>query len=206
MPDNATATGAVLLGAGFSRRFGADKRLQPLSGGRGVTVAEQTCATYSSVFPHLRVVIRPEDHILRSKLQQFAPDMFIVTCADAHLGMGHSLAAGMQGISWQWAFVGLLDMPFIRAATLQALIDCAAHQQHPAILRPRHTQTGKDGIPFGHPIGWHNIYFAELRACHGDAGAREVLQRHTEEVIEVAVEDAGVLQDIDTPADLHRQV
>ena len=27
--------------------------------------------------------------------------------------MGHALAAGFADVSWEWGFVGLLDMPFI---------------------------------------------------------------------------------------------
>jgi len=189
--------GAVILGAGFARRFGADKRLQPLG---GATVAEQTCAVYAAAFDHVRVVIRPEDTTLHNKLSACTPD--IVTCADAHLGMGHSLATGIRGLSWQWAFVGLLDMPFVQPQTLRQLIDYSRTQSKPAILRPRYSQAGKDGIPYGHPIGWHQAYFAELSQCRGDTGARDLLKRHQADIIELAVDDPGILQDIDTPADL----
>lgn len=197
MQVNPPSVGAVLLGAGFSRRFGADKRLQPL---RGTSVAEQTCTVYAGAFEHLRVVIRPEDQSLHDRLYAYTHD--IVTCADAHLGMGHSLAAAISGLTWQWAFVGLLDMPFIRTETLRTLINHSRAQTRPAILRPRFKQPGKDGIPYGHPIGWHKSYFAELSECRGDVGARDVLKHHHADVVELELDDPGILQDIDTPADL----
>ena len=165
-----------------------------------MTVAEHTCQTYATVFEHLRVVIRADDSVLQDCLQKFTDD--IVICRDAHLGMGHSLAAGISGLDWQWAFVGLLDMPYIRVDTLQQLRDIASNQVHPAILRPRLPQDGKDGIPHGHPIGWHHSYFEQLRACRGDQGARELLRQHHDAIIAVQINDPGIQQDIDTPDDL----
>jgi len=197
VPGDLPRIGAVLLGAGFSRRFGADKRLQPLSSS---TVAETTLSTYCSAFAHVRVVIRADDDTLAAKLRRY--DCEITISADARLGMGHSLAAGITGVDWAWAFVGLLDMPFVQRATLLTLIDAAARQPEPRILRPRLRTDGKDGIPYGHPIGWHQQYFPELRALHGDQGARQLLRTHRAEIMEIVLDDPGIVQDIDTPADL----
>ena len=185
------------MGAGFSRRFGTDKRLQAW---RGSTVAEQTCDTYQQAFPALRVVIRPDDKVLRVKLARYTDD--IVASQHAHLGMGHSLAAGIAGLDWDWAFVGLLDMPFVKVTTLLGLIEHARTLSAPGIIRPRLRQPGKDGIPYGHPIGWHRRYFDALCQCTGDSGARDLLNLYKADTLEVEVEDPGIVQDIDTPQDL----
>lgn len=191
------ACGALLLGAGFGRRFGGDKRLASF---RGSTVAEQTSAVYRSVFAHLRIVIRAEDDGLRERLAVHSESL--VSSQDAHLGMGHSLAAGMQDLTWEWVFVGLLDMPMVQPETLRQLRDAALAQTTPAIIRPHHTnpQNGQ-GVP-GHPVGWHRYYFNELQRCQGDEGARRLLRRYAGEIIEIAVDDAGVHLDIDRPEDL----
>jgi molybdenum cofactor cytidylyltransferase len=45
-------------------------------------------------------------------------------------------------------------------------------------------------------------YFEELQALGGDQGARTLLAAHGAELELIAVDDPGVLRDVDTPADL----
>lgn len=192
--------GAVILGAGYGRRFGSDKRLHPLN---GQTVAECTVEKYLDVFSHVRVVVRAQDSALEAILQRFS--LQIVVAEEAHLGMGHSLAAGFGELDWTWAFVGLLDMPFVRTDTLINLREQASRQQVPGILRPTISQpeTKRPDTPTnGHPVGWHNAYFEEIRACRGDAGAKSLLATHAGQVIDVPCDDTGIVRDIDRPADL----
>lgn len=186
--------GAIILGAGFGRRFGSDKRIARLG---EQTVAEHTVARYAEVFDIVRVVIRAEDHHLAELLKQF--DVEIVRTDDAHLGMGHSLAAGIDGVSWDWAFIALLDMPFISHASLCELRQRATALDHPAIIRPRYDKAPQSTA---HPIGFHATFFAELGRCQGDTGARAVLKSHADEVIEVFTSDPGTVRDIDAPEDL----
>ena len=186
--------GAVILGAGFGRRFGSDKRIAQLG---EHTVAEHTVARYAEVFDIVRVVIRADDDLLAELLEQF--DIEIVRTRHAHLGMGHSLAAGIDGLSWDWAFVALLDMPFISLASLSELRQRAAALDHPAIIRPRYDKAPQSTA---HPIGFHATFFAELGRCQGDTGARAVLQSHADQVIEVFTSDPGTVRDIDAPEDL----
>ena len=49
-------------------------------------------------------------------------------------------------------------------------------------------------------LAWLHGHLDALLAMHGDQGARRLLQAYP--VQEVPVADPGVLQDIDTPADL----
>ena len=50
----------VLAGAGFSKRFGKDKRVTELGGN---TLAGTTINLYQMAFERLRIVIRPEDEL-----------------------------------------------------------------------------------------------------------------------------------------------
>ncbi|MBT8336600.1 MAG: NTP transferase domain-containing protein, partial [Gemmatimonadetes bacterium] len=50
----------------------------------------------------------------------------------------------------------------------------------------------------GNPVAWSRAHFAEILALEGDRGARDLLDRHAAGVIEVPVDDAGVLRDVDT--------
>jgi molybdenum cofactor cytidylyltransferase len=196
-PITDTDIGVVILGAGFSRRFGSDKRLHPLN---GLTVAECTVMKYLQVFTRVRVVLRPQDVRLTEILNQFSVEKVVAN--DAHLGMGHSLAAGFTGLEWTWAFVALLDMPFVSVTTLRRLKQQALKQSEPAILRPRLSTQDSPAGETGHPIGWHNSYFEELGTTSGDVGAKSTLIEHELEVIDITVTDEGIVHDIDRPEDL----
>jgi molybdenum cofactor cytidylyltransferase len=54
----------------------------------------------------------------------------------------------------------------------------------------------------GHPVGFGQCYRDELQALNGNAGARDIIQRHKDSLELVSVDDAGVIADIDTPGDL----
>ena len=54
----------------------------------------------------------------------------------------------------------------------------------------------------GNPVLLARSLWAEARALIGDVGARALMQRH--EVVEVACDDTGSPDDVDTPADLER--
>ncbi|MNY74038.1 MobA-like NTP transferase domain protein [compost metagenome] len=53
----------------------------------------------------------------------------------------------------------------------------------------------------GNPVGFSRHYLPQLLALEGDQGARGILKHSA--VTELEVDDSGILQDIDTPADLH---
>lgn len=186
--------GVVLLAAGKGLRFGADKRLHTLASGDAVLLA--TVKRYAEAFDQIVVVIRPgETHVARMLSDALGERaVTIVHAADAHLGMGHSLAAGIQAIRhWSYAFVALADMPFVRASTLTAL---RAAMNDQSIVVPTF-----DGRP-GHPVGFARDYFPALAQLGGDSGARAVIEANRAIVDFRAVDDIGVLRDIDRPEDI----
>ncbi|MEQ9451562.1 MAG: nucleotidyltransferase family protein [Pseudomonadales bacterium] len=193
-----TQSGAVILGAGFARRFGSDKRLHPIGQS---SVARTTLELYLQVFDQLRLVVRRED----SALQQHVADLpvKVISTDQAELGMGHSLRAGMTDLNWPFAFVGLLDMPFVQATTLQHLAEAAAAADYQRIIRPRLAHDNPDNGPgWGHPIGFPAALFAQFSTLSGDQGARPLLTRYKTLVTEVRTDDQGIVRDIDHPDDL----
>ena len=197
MTKTARQIGAVLLGAGFGRRFGSDKRLALLG---DHTVAETTAATYAEAFKTVRIVLRTEDHALIKRLDRFGE---IVLTDQAHRGMGHTLAAGFADVAWEWGFVGLLDMPFIAPLTLRHLQERARNSEQ-QIIRPRLKRSLRvdHKAPHGHPMGFHRRLFHDLQALTGDEGARSVVQANPERIEDIDLSDTGIVQDIDRPEDL----
>ncbi|MBC54379.1 MAG: CTP--molybdopterin cytidylyltransferase [Gammaproteobacteria bacterium] len=186
-------TGAILLAAGFSRRFGSIKLNAVLSD--GCTVFQHTSRLLSATVNEWVVVTRPAlldaGVLQRSGISQSQ----VVLCHDADMGMGHSLACGIRALPdhWDACLVCLADMPFIKSATLQQLQAMATPHR---IIIPVFNQHR------GHPICFGRDFFAELAHSQGDTGGRELIKRHADKVELVAVNDAGILQDIDTPEDL----
>ncbi|MCP5196918.1 MAG: nucleotidyltransferase family protein [Gammaproteobacteria bacterium] len=181
----------ILLAAGFSRRFGSNKLLQPLADGMPIGLA--AAHRLRMALPAMLVVVNRQDVSLVQLLEQ---EGFPVTaCPLAHEGMGASLAWAVQRTSQASAWVvALADMPFLEPATIIRVAD--AIEQPCRIAAPRFR--GRRG----HPVGFGRAYFAALVALTGDVGARSILQRHAEQVRWLACEDPGTIQDIDTPADL----
>jgi len=56
----------------------------------------------------------------------------------------------------------------------------------------------------GNPVLFDRSVFQELEGISGDVGAKTVVKENAAKVLEVEVDDEGVLRDIDTPSDLKR--
>ena len=192
-------TGTVILGAGFSTRFGADKRLHQLD---GCSVAETTIKTYLKAFKNIRIVLRPEDDELANLLETF--DVELLRSKNAVSGMGHSLSDGITNLDWQWAFIALLDMPFIKPETLRSLIN-SAEKANPQTHRIVRARLNSNPSQTAHPIGFHNSLFSELSNCSGDTGAKPIIRKYSSEIFDVEFEDLGLCQDIDRPTDLKKK-
>ena len=192
MKETAGTVGALILAAGFSRRFGHVKLRAGLQ--NGSTVFAQTLARIAAATPNVLVVTRSD----LVDIAQVAEHLGITTvsCPDAQLGMGHTIAFGMQRIpDWDACLVCLGDMPFIRTDTYGELL---AAMRSDVITIPQHEgQTGN-------PVGFCRLFFPALRLVQGDTGGRDVLQANREHVRQVPVCDPAIFQDIDTPEDLAR--
>jgi molybdenum cofactor cytidylyltransferase len=183
----------ILLAAGAGSRFGGRKLLHRLPDGTPIGIS--AWRNLRQAIARTIVVIRAGDSELA---QEFAREGGrILECADAVLGMGHSLAAGVraEGDAAGWV-VALADMPYVRPSTIAAVV--AALNDGARIAVPAYRGER------GHPVGFAGSCRGDLLALRGDSGARAVLERHTREVRRLEVDDPGILQDIDTVEDLAR--
>lgn len=184
---------ALVLAAGYSRRFGSDKRSQCL--GSGQTLLEASLALPCARFDEVWLVLRPGE----PRPLGLPETIRVVQSTRTRLGLAHSIAAGADQIARasqaDALAIFLADMPFIRSDTLDAL-RAACSAEH--ICVPTH-----EGVP-GHPVVFGRRFWPELCQLVGDSGARAVLQRHAHAVRRIAVDDPGILLDIDRPADLSR--
>ena len=183
----------ILLAAGSGSRFGGGKLLAPLR--EGVPVGLQSLRTLRTAIDEVIVVTRPEDEALRSVLIDEGARIEI--CPQAAEGMGASLAhavrASPDADGW---VVALGDMPRIEESTIRVV--AAALAGGALIAAP--TYRGARG----HPVGFAGALREALVQLSGDAGARDILRTDPRRVTLIECNDAGILADVDTRADLER--
>ncbi|MGZ9710853.1 nucleotidyltransferase family protein [Glaciimonas sp. GNP009] len=188
----------ILLAAGRGRRFDQsgqqNKLLQLLPGGDSVLV---TAAKNLSIVVPTTVVCRAD--AATATAQMAAHDKCgeygcsVLHCANADDGMATTLVHGLlQTTTAAGWVIALADMPFVQVATIMALK--TALEQGADIAVPVCNQRR------GNPVAFSRRHLPRLLALRGDQGARALLQNFP--VVEVVVDDPGILQDIDTVADL----
>lgn len=184
----------ILLAAGRGKRFDASGNLNKLMQllPSGMTVAGSSARNMLSVLPTTIAVIPPGGNSLG--LLQELVGCEITICSDAQNGLASSLVHALRHSlddSAGW-IIGLADMPFVQPESIAAIVQ--ALNNGAGIAAP--TYQGKRG----NPVGFSREYLPQLLALTGDQGARGLLKAFP--VTEVAVNDAGILKDIDLPQDL----
>ena len=111
-----------------------------------------------------------------------------------HAGMGDAIAAGVQATRQASGWLILpADLPLIQATSLQQVASALAHRPlaYPVYAGQR-----------GHPVGFAAVCGDALAALSGDRGAAAVVRAWQEHADVIAVNDIGVVFDIDAVADL----
>lgn len=186
---------AVVLAAGTSSRMGANKMLLPWG---DTTVLGQTLANVTASSVHSCLLVSGHE----AEQTEAVADAFHVPSV-RNLGYDSGMLTSLQAAIRQLpddisaVLVCLGDQPMVGSHVIDRLL--AAFASHTAgIVAPQH-----DGRR-GNPVLIHRRYFTELLSLPPDSAPRELLLRHPEEVLLVDVEDAGVLYDLDIPADYER--
>lgn len=188
---------ALILAAGQARRFGGDKRWARLPDGRTLLDTVLDTARLAGLPAH--VVLRPGDEAGAACCARHGARA--VWAPLAARGMGATLAAGLRELTALTshsdapaAVLMLADMPWVQPDTVRAL--CAAFAREPTLVWPWH-----QGRP-GHPRLLPRTHWPALTALDGDEGARGL---DWAAATRIDVSDAGVLRDVDVPADLPGQ-
>ena len=181
----------ILLAAGKGDRFGGGKLLSTLPDGLPIALA--AARNLQPACDRLLVVLRPGDTALADLLT--ADGFAVMVCHDAEAGMGHSLAAGVRASPEAGAWiVALADMPFIQSTS------------HHGVAARLRTGDSLVATKFqgrrGHPVGFSGRWRDQLSVLTGDQGGKAILEQHPDELNLIAVDDPGVVRDVDRPEDL----
>ena len=189
---------AVVLAAGRSSRLGHPKGL--LRAHADTFLATILGTLQSGGVPDAVVVIRQGDEPLAAEAARFAPFARAVVNPHADAGQLSSLIVGINAIdrpAVRGALVTLVDTPLVAASTVRTLLDHAASSSA-AVLRAIH-----EGH-HGHPVVFMRAAFDAVRHADPAVGAKDALRRLADRTEDVAVDDVGVLEDIDTADDYRR--
>ena len=187
------AIGAVVLAGGKSSRMGQVKQLLPLDG--RPLLAHTLENLRASKVSEIVVVLGYSADTIRQQLD--LRDVTVAVNEDYEQGMGTSLRVGLSALDQRTgaALIVLADQPFVHSATYDQIIH--QYQQSSASIV----------VPFyqgfrGNPVLLDRSVFPEVMALRGDVGCRAIFGNHTDGIRKVAVDDIGVLVDIDTQDDL----
>lgn len=191
---------ALILAAGESSRMGRAKALLA-SPTAGVSFLEQLAsALRSGGVADVIVIGRPDDTALQDSAARLDPPVRLVHNPHAHMGQLSSVIAGLNVADrpgTRGILVAPVDVPLVTGDTITALLAAFAATLAP-IVRPVHH--GRHG----HPVVFARAVFDELRHADPSRGARAVVSAHESTLVNVEVDDPGVLVDIDTPEDYAR--
>ncbi|CAI8965770.1 molybdenum cofactor cytidylyltransferase [Pseudomonas frederiksbergensis] len=186
--------GVIVLAAGQGSRFrqvagdDKDKLLVDCTARDGITVhsmIEQVLVNLPATLEK-RVLVTTAD---RPQVIRMAQAYGCEIVRIETTGLGDSIAAGVAACSHHGGWLIMLgDMPFILPSSIEQVVAAIADD---TISVPVHEGQ------YGHPVGFGRSFGPGLMALTGDQGAKSLFAQAR--VVEVAVEDPGVLWDVDIP-------
>jgi molybdenum cofactor cytidylyltransferase len=194
-PQTLSGVSAVVLAAGSSTRMGSVKPLVRV-GGQAMLQRVLTTLGASRVDETI-VVLGYAAQLIRDTIR--FDDASIAINDSYRQGMASSIQIGLASVraDAKAALIVLADQPFLKAATIDLLI-AEYHSKKPEIIVPLYK-----GFR-GNPVLLDRSVFSELAALRGDIGCRAIFGNHTRGILKVPVEDAGILVDLDTVADVEQ--
>ena len=187
---------AILPAAGASRRMGRPKLLLPVNG--RPMVAGVVEALRGGGVREIVLVTAPDDEALQSWARQNGVTVAINPNPDR--GMLSTIQEGIAalgGSEGEILLVSPADLPNLQSETVSNLLRKMIETGAPLAVPTFH---GKRG----HPLAIASRLIPEIDTLDPNVGLKQLRDRHEAELLEIEVEDAGVVQDVDTPEDYER--
>ncbi len=186
---------AVVLAAGRSSRMGVQKLLLPLAG-RPI-IAGIVDEVLESAVEKIFVVVGRDAQPIQAALSDRR--LTLIANPEPDDDMLSSVRCGIRALpsGCTAVLVVLGDQPGVTRQLIGELIR-RFHETGRGIIVPIHHGKG------GHPLLFAARFCAEILTHHGATGLRGLLVAHLNEVVELPVATASVLEDMDTPEQYQR--
>ncbi len=183
---------AVILAAGSSRRMGSQKLLLPF--GQSTIIETVIDNVLNSSIDHVMVVLGANQENIQDTIRnlpvQFCHNM------EHERGMLSSVICGIRALPQDaiTALIFLGDQPGIPPVVTNTVID-AYNEELVGIVIPVHNHRR------GHPLLVDMKYRKEIEHLDLEEGLRALRHHFPDDVLEVDVDEPGILVDIDTRED-----
>jgi molybdenum cofactor cytidylyltransferase len=199
MPDPIAIVPAAGAGRRFAAASGDPNRVKLLATVADAPLLDRTIATLLLAgLTRVIVVVAPQSPLVdpREALQAWRDRRVRLTVnPDPARGMFSSIHAGLSEAAGGDPLLVLPgDMPFVARETVTAVLDAFA--RHGVLIVPRY------GGRRGHPIAMPADLRPRLLACDATQAFNDVLRGLDVPRLDLDVDDAGILRDVDVPADL----
>ncbi len=185
----------IVLAAGQALRMGLIKQLMQWGG--QPLIRHVVKEVLASNFDLVKVVLGAYATEIEPHLADL--DVKIIYNPDYRLGQSSSIKKGLEDVRPDLlgaAFI-LADQPLMERQTYNQLITVFKAKK-PGILVPTYQNQA------GNPVFFQRSFFKELLKIQGDTGGREIIRRYPEQVYRLAVDNSGILFDLDQPADYQK--
>lgn len=189
-------TVALLPAAGASRRMGRPKLLLPING--RPMVAGVVEALRGGGVREIVLVTARDDEALQTWARQNG--VTIAINPDPDRGMLSTIQEGIAALKNskdEILLVSPADLPHLQSETVSNLLRKMIETGAPLAVP---TFRGKRG----HPLAIAPGLIPEIDTLDPNIGLKQLRDRHEAELLEIEVEDAGVVQDVDTPEEYER--
>jgi molybdenum cofactor cytidylyltransferase len=184
---------AVVPAAGLSTRFGSRKLIADVG---GVPLLERTLASLLQAAVEPVVVVVRDGEVFDAVPSLADARVVTVVNPDPTRGMFSSIQTGLALAGGDVVLVLPADMPFVPASIVEAIAGRAIATG--SVVVPEH-----DGRR-GHPIAMPRSLCDRLLTLEATISLKDGLARLGQSTVRLEVADAGVLHDVDVPADLAR--
>jgi molybdenum cofactor cytidylyltransferase len=182
----------VILAAGESKRMGQPKALLKI--GERTFIDHIAAAMFESKLDLVYAVLG--DHA--EQIEPILPkNIHVIYNPNYRDGQLSSLKTAIEKIQYEncdGALVALVDHPFVPPTVMQQLV-ASFYSSKKRIIIPTHKAKR------GHPVLYSRDVFSEILTTPTHVGANSIRAAYLEHTLEIPVDDAGILVDIDTPQD-----
>jgi len=185
----------VVLAAGDSSRMGYPKALLPMG---SHTFLSRILETLGSACPgEVTVVVGRHAEEIRSRTVN--PNVRFIVNPRPELGQISSIQLALRRLEPDCAGCLLwpVDLPMVSASLVSALIGLFRDSEAWVVMP-------SCGGRRGHPAVFRRALFQELLDWPEGKSPKELILRHSEQMMLLSTEETAILEDVDTPEDYHR--
>jgi len=186
----------VILAAGESKRMGAPKPYMKLEGRTFLEIIASRLENSGASFPGI-IVFNEQHHSLIQSLS--LPQFDLISNERQELGQLYSLQLAIRMIPHgiTGVLLCLADHPLIHEESYRRIVEMHILVPHKVILPTYEDRPG-------HPTLFPRLFFQEIQdlAPEKPEGVKNVLFDHPDAVMDIPLQDPGILMNLDSPEDI----